>query len=44
MFRKHVYKVLSMLGVTLQYACVTHCAFEYIGEFVVVSKKREENK
>ncbi|XP_014600524.1 PREDICTED: mitochondrial inner membrane protease subunit 1 [Polistes canadensis] len=37
MFSKHIYKVLSVLGVTLQYACITHCAFEYIGEFVVCS-------
>lgn len=37
MSSKPFYKFLSVLGVTFQYICVTHCAFEYIGDFVVCS-------
>ncbi|XP_027008081.1 mitochondrial inner membrane protease subunit 1 isoform X2 [Tachysurus fulvidraco] len=30
-------KVLGFLGYTLQYSCIAHCTFEYVGEFVVCS-------
>ncbi len=37
MFRGFVGKTISFFGYTVQYGCVAHCAFEYIGEFVSVS-------
>ncbi|XP_060797818.1 mitochondrial inner membrane protease subunit 1 isoform X1 [Neoarius graeffei] len=30
-------KVLGFFGYTVQYGCIAHCTFEYIGEFVVCS-------
>ncbi|KAI4904440.1 hypothetical protein NFI96_031284 [Prochilodus magdalenae] len=30
-------KTLGFVGFTIQYGCLAHCAFEYIGEFVVCS-------
>ncbi|XP_029438997.1 mitochondrial inner membrane protease subunit 1 [Rhinatrema bivittatum] len=30
-------KSLGILGYTLQYGCIAHCAFEYLGEIVVCS-------
>lgn len=30
-------KVLGVVGYLIQYGCITHCAFEYIGDFVIVS-------
>ncbi|XP_067850307.1 mitochondrial inner membrane protease subunit 1 isoform X2 [Heptranchias perlo] len=30
-------KVLGFAGFTIQYGCITHCAFEYLGEIVVCS-------
>ncbi|XP_069030743.1 mitochondrial inner membrane protease subunit 1 isoform X2 [Embiotoca jacksoni] len=35
MFRHVLGKTLGFVGYTIQYGCITHCAFEYIGEFVV---------
>ncbi|GBP43699.1 Mitochondrial inner membrane protease subunit 1 [Eumeta japonica] len=29
--------LVSFAGYVLQYACITHCAFEYIGDFVMCS-------
>lgn len=36
MFRSLLGKTLGFVGYTIQYGCIAHCAFEYIGEFVVV--------
>ncbi|XP_053094066.1 mitochondrial inner membrane protease subunit 1 isoform X3 [Pangasianodon hypophthalmus] len=30
-------KVLGFIGYTVQYGCIAHCTFEYIGEFVMCS-------
>ncbi|XP_015599355.1 mitochondrial inner membrane protease subunit 1 [Cephus cinctus] len=35
MFHKYTFKLVGALGTILQYGCVTHCALEYIGDFVV---------
>ncbi|XP_072321833.1 mitochondrial inner membrane protease subunit 1 isoform X1 [Eucyclogobius newberryi] len=37
MFRGLLGKTLGFVGYTIQYGCIAHCAFEYIGEFVVCS-------
>nr|XP_046196104.1 mitochondrial inner membrane protease subunit 1-like isoform X2 [Oncorhynchus gorbuscha] len=37
MFRSALGKTLGFVGYTIQYGCVAHCAFEYIGEFVACS-------
>ncbi|KAK7913675.1 hypothetical protein WMY93_013886 [Mugilogobius chulae] len=37
MFRSLLGKALGFVGYTIQYGCIAHCAFEYIGEFVVCS-------
>ncbi|XP_016888022.1 mitochondrial inner membrane protease subunit 1 isoform X1 [Cynoglossus semilaevis] len=37
MFRRAMWKTLGFVGYTVQYGCIAHCAFEYIGEFVVCS-------
>ncbi|XP_004067284.1 mitochondrial inner membrane protease subunit 1 isoform X1 [Oryzias latipes] len=37
MFRQVLGKTLGFVGYTIQYGCIAHCAFEYIGEFVVCS-------
>lgn len=37
MFRHMLGKTLGFVGYTIQYGCIAHCAFEYIGEFVVCS-------
>ncbi|XP_035992293.1 mitochondrial inner membrane protease subunit 1 isoform X2 [Fundulus heteroclitus] len=37
MFRSMLGKALGLVGYTIQYGCIAHCAFEYIGEFVVCS-------
>ena len=37
MFRSVLGKTLGFVGYTVQYGCIAHCAFEYIGEIVVVS-------
>lgn len=36
MFRRVLGKTLGFVGYTVQYGCIGHCAFEYIGEVVVV--------
>lgn len=36
MFRNVLGKTLGFVGYTVQYGCIAHCAFEYIGEFVIV--------
>jgi hypothetical protein len=38
MFRSALGKTLGFVGYTIQYGCVAHCAFEYIGEFVAVCR------
>uniref|UniRef100_A0A7N6B8I3 Peptidase S26 domain-containing protein n=1 Tax=Anabas testudineus TaxID=64144 RepID=A0A7N6B8I3_ANATE len=38
MFRRVLGNTLAFVGYTVQYGCMAHCAFEYIGEFVVVPK------
>ncbi|XP_059211986.1 mitochondrial inner membrane protease subunit 1 [Centropristis striata] len=37
MFRSVLGKTLGFVGYTVQYGCIAHCAFEYIGEVVVCS-------
>ncbi|XP_061882601.1 mitochondrial inner membrane protease subunit 1 isoform X2 [Entelurus aequoreus] len=37
MFRRVLGKTLGFVGYTIQYGCIGHCAFEYIGEIVVCS-------
>uniref|UniRef100_A0A8C6T129 Mitochondrial inner membrane protease subunit n=1 Tax=Neogobius melanostomus TaxID=47308 RepID=A0A8C6T129_9GOBI len=37
MFRHLLGKTLGFVGYTIQYGCIAHCAFEYIGELVVCS-------
>ncbi|XP_056463643.1 mitochondrial inner membrane protease subunit 1 [Gadus chalcogrammus] len=37
MFRGVLGKTLGLVGLTVQYGCIAHCAFEYIGELVVCS-------
>ncbi|XP_041645182.1 mitochondrial inner membrane protease subunit 1 isoform X2 [Cheilinus undulatus] len=37
MFRRVLGKALGFVGYTIQYGCIAHCAFEYIGEVVVCS-------
>ncbi|MBN3326074.1 IMP1L protease, partial [Atractosteus spatula] len=37
MFRRAVGKALGFVGYTIQYGCIAHCAFEYIGELVACS-------
>ncbi|KAJ0056183.1 hypothetical protein NL108_003484 [Boleophthalmus pectinirostris] len=37
MFGSLLGKTLGFVGYTIQYGCIAHCAFEYIGEFVVCS-------
>ncbi|XP_052006559.1 mitochondrial inner membrane protease subunit 1-like isoform X3 [Xyrauchen texanus] len=37
MFRGFFAKTLSFVGYTVQYGCIAHCAFEYIGELVSCS-------
>lgn len=36
MLRSVLGKTLGFVGYAVQYGCVAHCAFEYIGEVVVV--------
>lgn len=36
MFNKYALKAVGAVATILQYGCVTHCALEYIGDFVVV--------
>lgn len=40
MFRRVLGKTFGFVGYTIQYGCIAHCAFEYIGELVVVRIKR----
>ncbi|XP_061522332.1 mitochondrial inner membrane protease subunit 1 isoform X1 [Phycodurus eques] len=37
MFSRVLGKTLGFVGYTIQYGCIAHCAFEYIGEIVVCS-------
>ncbi|RXN04208.1 mitochondrial inner membrane protease subunit 1 [Labeo rohita] len=37
MFRGFFGKTIGFVGYTIQYGCIAHCAFEYIGEFVSCS-------
>lgn len=36
MFRRTLGKTAAFVGYAIQYGCVAHCAFEYVGEVVVV--------
>lgn len=38
-FLKFVGKTCGFVGYVFQYACITHCTFEYLGDFVMVSSK-----
>lgn len=35
-FIKFIGKTIGVTGYVLQYACLTHCTFEYVGDFVMV--------
>uniref|UniRef100_A0A674MF66 Mitochondrial inner membrane protease subunit n=1 Tax=Takifugu rubripes TaxID=31033 RepID=A0A674MF66_TAKRU len=37
MFRRTLGKTAAFVGYAIQYGCVAHCAFEYVGEVVVCS-------
>ncbi|XP_049574390.1 mitochondrial inner membrane protease subunit 1 [Syngnathus scovelli] len=37
MIRRVLGKTLGFVGYTIQYGCIAHCTFEYIGEIVVCS-------
>ncbi|XP_028649705.1 mitochondrial inner membrane protease subunit 1 [Erpetoichthys calabaricus] len=37
MIKNIISKSLGFIGYTVQYGCIAHCAFEYIGELVVCS-------
>ncbi|XP_056872750.1 mitochondrial inner membrane protease subunit 1 isoform X2 [Takifugu flavidus] len=37
MFRHTLGKTAAFVGYAIQYGCVAHCAFEYVGEVVVCS-------
>lgn len=34
---KFLSKSVGVFGMALQYGCIAHCTFEYLGDFVVVS-------
>ncbi|XP_047989767.1 mitochondrial inner membrane protease subunit 1 [Leguminivora glycinivorella] len=36
-FFKFIGKTFGFMGYCFQYACITHCTFEYIGDFVMCS-------
>lgn len=36
---KYLSKAIGIAGYVIQYGCITHCTFEYLGDFVVVSNK-----
>ncbi|XP_032511958.1 mitochondrial inner membrane protease subunit 1 [Danaus plexippus] len=36
-FIKFIGKTIGVTGYVLQYACLTHCTFEYVGDFVMCS-------
>ncbi|XP_050303236.1 mitochondrial inner membrane protease subunit 1 [Anthonomus grandis grandis] len=35
--KHHIFKFFSSLGYIVQYGCVVHCTFEYLGDFVLCS-------
>ncbi|XP_063800524.1 mitochondrial inner membrane protease subunit 1 [Pseudophryne corroboree] len=37
MFRRVAGKTLGFLGYAIQYGCIAHCTFEYVGEIVICS-------
>lgn len=37
--RNYIFKALGAIGYVIQCGCIAHCTFEYVGDFVVVSKK-----
>ncbi|XP_040265965.1 mitochondrial inner membrane protease subunit 1 isoform X2 [Bufo bufo] len=37
MIRKVIGKSLGFLGYAIQYGCIAHCTFEYLGEIVICS-------
>lgn len=37
MLRDMMGKTFRLFGYTVQYGCIAHCAFEYLGGIVVVS-------
>ncbi|XP_076879276.1 mitochondrial inner membrane protease subunit 1 isoform X2 [Brachyhypopomus gauderio] len=37
MLHSRMGKFLGFVGYTIQYGCIAHCAFEYVGEFVTCS-------
>ncbi|XP_066503268.1 mitochondrial inner membrane protease subunit 1 [Hoplias malabaricus] len=37
MVHRVLWRTLSFVGFSVQYGCVAHCAFEYLGEFVLCS-------
>ena len=41
---KHFAKSFGIFGYIVQYGCWTHCVFEYIGDFVIVSQEEGRRK
>nr|AGD98728.1 inner mitochondrial membrane peptidase-like protein [Callorhinchus milii] len=37
MLRRFFRRVLGLAGFTIQYGCIVHCTFEYLGEIVMCS-------
>lgn len=43
MLRGVLGKTFRLVGYTIQYGCIAHCAFEYVGGVLVVSAHIQEN-
>lgn len=43
MLRGVLGKTFRLVGYTIQYGCIAHCAFEYVGGVVMVSFYIKEN-
>lgn len=43
MLRGVLGKTFRLVGYTIQYGCIAHCAFEYVGGVVMVSFYIQEN-
>lgn len=41
---KFLSKSAGLIGYVIQYGCLTHCTFEYLGDFVVVIIKKKKLK
>ena len=43
MLRGVLGKTFRLVGYTIQYGCIAHCAFDYVGGVLVVSAHIQEN-